>query len=131
MFMVTWRRCVFMCHYVLFKYIHLTNNWKQLVAMSFMMMTMTMAYYTVLQSLMWNNFPTDVVSDSIASRGERLELLVDKTNELSENVSTHKTIHLCTVCFVSLTYDIPVTHKLPLLFIATDYYIYSFHVSVT
>ena len=32
-------------------------------------------------------------SDSIAARGERLELLVDKTDELNENVSTDNTIY--------------------------------------
>ena len=34
-----------------------------------------------------------VVLDTIASRGERLELLVDKTTELSENVSSYNSFN--------------------------------------
>ena len=35
-------------------------------------------------------FYTKCLSDRIAERGERLELLIDKTEELSANVSQHR-----------------------------------------
>src|SRR6218665_2379700 len=46
----------------------------------------------------WVTPPLSLVSDSIAARGEKLELLVDKTEDLSNNVSCTKSQLLVSYC---------------------------------
>lgn len=46
-------------------------------------------------------------SDSVANRGEKLELLVDKTENLNANVSFYMLIALLSINYILLYFEIP------------------------